>query len=172
MKRSGNFSVELVKPQLVFSAAHFITFRTGAGEEICESLHGHNYAVRCTVWGELNEEGYVIDFIALRDGLAEIVHDLDHKVLLAGSHPRIAVRQENGEIVAEYQGDRWVFPENNCRILPVSNTTAELLAMYISEKLVQRLSEHLRSASRISVGVDENGGQWGNFETVLNGANS
>ncbi len=57
------FRVELQKEQLVFSAAHFITF---AGD-ICECLHGHNYGVRAEVVGPLDENRYVIDFIAFRD---------------------------------------------------------------------------------------------------------
>ena len=58
---SKQFHVSLAKQQLTFSAAHFITFQ----RDVCESLHGHNYAVRCDVFGELNEDYYVIDFIAL-----------------------------------------------------------------------------------------------------------
>ncbi len=39
MNQPSTFRVLLQKEQLVFSAAHFITF---AGD-ICECLHGHNY---------------------------------------------------------------------------------------------------------------------------------
>ena len=85
---SEKFSVLLEKEQLIFSAAHFITF---AGN-ICESIHGHNYRVRCEVTGELDENGYVVDFIALRDALETIVRQLDHKVLLATQSSRIGFR--------------------------------------------------------------------------------
>ena len=63
------FRVQLEKDTMVFSAAHFITFNGN----ICESIHGHNYAVKAEVVGPLDENGYVCDFIALRDGLAKIV---------------------------------------------------------------------------------------------------
>jgi 6-pyruvoyltetrahydropterin/6-carboxytetrahydropterin synthase len=163
MDEQGCYSVELVKEQLVFSSAHFITF----GDEVCESLHGHNYGVRSTVWGRLNEQGYVIDFIALRDSLAEIVRTLDHKVLLPERHPRILLETTQEEIIARYDTKRWVFPREDCQILPISNTTAELLASYIAGQLVNRMGSHLGGITRFSVGVDENNGQWGSFELVL-----
>ena len=72
---------------MVFSAAHFITFNGN----VCESIHGHNYAVKAEVVGPLDENGYVCDFIALRDSLAEIVATMDHKVVLPANHSMIKV---------------------------------------------------------------------------------
>ncbi|MFM7930414.1 MAG: 6-pyruvoyl trahydropterin synthase family protein, partial [Pirellula sp.] len=69
MTEKQEFRVLLHKEQLVFSSAHFITF---AGD-ICECLHGHNYGLKAEVAGELDENRYVIDFIAFRDSLAELV---------------------------------------------------------------------------------------------------
>ncbi len=43
---------------------------------------GHNYGVRAEVVGPLDENRYVIDFIAFRDRLAEIVKRMDHHVIL------------------------------------------------------------------------------------------
>lgn len=158
MDENRQYSVELNKEQLVFSAAHFITF---GDDNVCESLHGHNYGVRCSVQGRLNHQGYVIDFIALRDSLAGIVRRLDHKVLLPGQHPTISVSCENGEVVARFQDRRWIFPAADCMILPVANTTAELLAGYIAGELLASLGPHAAELSGFSVGVDENHGQWG-----------
>ncbi len=87
----STYRVLLQKEQLVFSAAHFITF---AGD-ICECLHGHNYAVKAEVAGPLDENQYVVDFIAFRDTLAEIVKSLDHHVLLPTQHPLIEVCAED-----------------------------------------------------------------------------
>ena len=55
----ATFRVDVTKQQFVFSAAHFITF---AGD-ICERIHGHNYGVRASVSGPLDENRYVVDFI-------------------------------------------------------------------------------------------------------------
>lgn len=156
----AEFKVELAKEQLVFSAAHFITF----GAEVCEALHGHNYRVRCEVSGPLNDQGYVVDFIALRDGLARIVARLDHKTLLPLHHPRILVDEANGEVTAKYAERRWVFPAADCMLLPVKNTTAELLAKWIAEQLQAVVASELAGVVRLRVGVDENHGQWGCYE--------
>ena len=63
-----HFEVALQNESLIFSAAHFITF----GDNICETLHGHNYRVACTIRGELDDHACVIDFIWLRDQLQAV----------------------------------------------------------------------------------------------------
>ena len=155
------FHVHLEKEQLVFSAAHFITF---AGN-ICERLHGHNYGVRADVWGPLDENSYVIDFIALRDELLKITSELDHHVLLPTTHPTISVRQEGAEVIATFEDRRWVFPADDCILLPVANTTAELLAQYIGQRLLDALQSRGARPQRLAIGVDENHGQWGTWES-------
>jgi 6-pyruvoyl-tetrahydropterin synthase len=91
MSNAPTFRVLLQKEQLVFSSAHFITF---AGD-ICECVHGHNYGVRAEVEGPLDENRYVIDFIAFRDSLAGIVKQLDHHMLLPTKHAMILVEEES-----------------------------------------------------------------------------
>ena len=154
------FNVSLEKEQLIFSAAHFITF---AGN-ICESIHGHNYRVRCEVTGELDENGYVVDFIALRDALNTIVRQLDHKVLLPRDSSLIHVSSNDQEVIVQFEQRRWIFPEDNCMILPVTNTTAELLAKFIAQELMKLDDPRLQNAiDEILVAVDENEGQWGTY---------
>lgn len=156
----SEFRVELIKEQLVFSAAHFITF---AGD-ICERIHGHNYGVKATVCGELDENRYVIDFIAFRDALASITRELDHHVLLPKDHPLIKVRSENNEVIASFREKRWVFPEEDCVILPVINTTAEEIAAWMASKVRDALKPAIKHPLKwIEVGIDENFGQWGTY---------
>lgn len=151
------FTVDLEKEHLIFSAAHFITF---GDSNICESLHGHNYRVRCRVTGHLNEHGYVVDFIALRDRLREVVRQLDHHVLLPDRHPQIQV-QVGDEVVVTFAEKRWVFPRSDCMILPIDNTTAERLAEYLFECLQDFWIKHRAVLDSVELGVDENEGQWG-----------
>ncbi|MDA1054170.1 MAG: 6-pyruvoyl tetrahydropterin synthase family protein [Planctomycetota bacterium] len=155
---SENYHVRLCKESMVFSAAHFITFNG----DVCERLHGHNYHVEVHVFGDLDENHYVVDFIALRDSLQQIVTELDHHMLLPTDHPSIRVVTTGSEIEVTFEDRRWVFPRGDCVLLPVSNTTAELLARYIGHRLLDDL-EH-RTGTRIRrlrIAVDENGGQWG-----------
>ncbi len=155
------YRVSLEKDNLVFSAAHFITFNGN----ICESLHGHNYRVKCEVIGPLDENGYVVDFIALRDTLAEIVKRLDHHVLLPTQHSLIKVDQSEQEVTATFAEKRWVFPAEDCVLLPLANTTAELLARFIGGELRSSCRAKFGSKiTRLVVAVDENRGQWGIVE--------
>lgn len=155
------YKVCVQKETMVFSAAHFITF----GDDICESLHGHNYGVKVEVEAALNHQGYVVDFIALRDEMNRLSGTLDHKVILPDRHPLIRVQLQEPEIIVTFRERRWIFPADNCVILPVANTTAELVAAYFGDQLQTWLEEKLGvSANRILVGVDENHGQWGIWE--------
>jgi 6-pyruvoyltetrahydropterin/6-carboxytetrahydropterin synthase len=154
------YRVRLDKEHHVFSAAHFITF----GGNICERLHGHNYRVAVEVDGPLDENQYVIDFIALRDELKAITDELDHHMLLPTGHPLLSVTSGDREVEVVFtpDGRRWVFPRGDCVILPIANTTAELLANYIGQRLLPAI--HRRTGqrpSRLQVAVDENHGQWG-----------
>ena len=155
------FRVSLEKDNLVFSAAHFITFNGN----ICESIHGHNYRVKCEIVGPLDENGYVVDFIALRDSLTEIVGRLDHHVVLPTQHSMIKVVDDGNEVTVTFEAKRWIFPSEDCVLLPIANTTAELMARYIAHELKEKTkSKFGDEISRLIVAVDENRGQWGIVE--------
>lgn len=161
------FRVRLEKEAFVFSAAHFITYHG----DVCEPLHGHNYGVACEIAGPLDENQYVVDFIALRDRLAEITRELDHRVILPANHPLICVAPDEREVLVTFQDRRWIFPRPDCVILPVANTTAELLARYIGGRLLVVLdSQYGFRPSEMVVSVDECRGQWGVFEWKAEGA--
>ncbi len=158
---SEHYFVRVTKDYLVFSAAHFITY---AGD-ICERLHGHNYRVQAEVEGPLDENEYVIDFILLRDTLQTKVAELDHRVLLPTSHPQIRVTADEKEVEAVFQDRRWLFPRCDVVLLPVANTTTELLARHLGHQLLDLLAEADQATPvRLRVGVDENFGQWGFWE--------
>ncbi|HUQ68560.1 MAG TPA: 6-pyruvoyl tetrahydropterin synthase family protein [Planctomycetaceae bacterium] len=151
------FRVRVTKDHLVFSAAHFITFNGN----VCERLHGHNWRMAVEVTGALDENGYVFDFIALRDAAQQLVSELDHRMLLPTGHPMIHVSADDAEVTVRFEGRRWVFPREDCVLLPVANTTAELIARWMAE----RLREKIRATSGhrvdgLSVDVEENFGQW------------
>ncbi|MCX7385586.1 MAG: 6-pyruvoyl tetrahydropterin synthase family protein [Planctomycetales bacterium] len=153
------WSVRVTKDTLVFSAAHFITFN----RSICERIHGHNWRVEAEIQGPLDENHYVFDFIALRDGLQLLVQELDHRVLLPARHPMIQleVSDDEREVTARFENRRWVFPREDCVILPIENTTAELIAQWIGHALIARLKlNHQHGLTRLRISVEENFGQW------------
>ena len=153
-----SYHVRVTKDYLVFSAAHFITYNGN----ICERLHGHNYRVAAELYGPLDENQYVIDFIRLRDALKDIVDRLDHRVLLPTKHHMIKVVEHDGEVTATFEDRRWVFPRQDCVLLPVANTTAEQLACHIAQSLVKQLDAYFAAQPfRLVIEVDENNGQVG-----------
>ncbi len=159
---TDKYHVRIAKEALVFSAAHFITF---AGN-ICERLHGHNYKVAAEVHGPLDENHYVVDFIAVRDALRGIVEELDHHTLLPTVHPQIKISAGARNVDVTFEDRRWSFPREDCILLPVANTTAELLARYIGHRLQDDLAKRTgMRPERLLVAVDECEGQWGVWET-------
>jgi len=146
------YHVRMSKDYLVFSAGHFITY----GGDICERLHGHNYRVTAEVSGPLDANHYVIDFIALRDTLKAIVDELDHHMLLPTRHPLIKVVADEREVTATFRDRRWVFPLGDCILLDVPNTTSELLARYIAERLSDDVCKTTgQRPQRLRIEVDE-----------------
>lgn len=153
---SESYHVSISKDYLVFSAGHFITFDGG----VCERLHGHNYRVTAEVHGPLDENQYVVDFIALRDTLVEIVNELDHHMLLPTQHPLIRVTEDGEETLVTFEERRWIFPRCDCVLLPLANTTTELLGRYIGKRLLNDLEDRTGARpTRVRVSVDECFGQ-------------
>ena len=128
-------SIRVANDDLTFSAGHFITLEDGC----CERLHGHSYRVAVEVGGPLNENQYVIDFVAVRNVLKAILSELDHRVLLPGQHPAIRVSSGPKEVEVSFADRRWVFPADDCLLLPLANTTSEQLAEYIGQRLLAEL---------------------------------
>ena len=166
MQRRGEFRVSVNKDYLVFASAHFITF---AGHR-CEGLHGHNYRVRVTLEGRLNEESwFVFDFVELKRIMRRLCDEIDHLVLLPLQSDRVQVKEEGENVlVAVDNRPRYVFPRRDCALLPIPNTTVEMLA----EMLIDRLRAALKEAgatglTAIEMEVEENFGQTATCRVTL-----
>ena len=152
------FRVQVSKDYLVFASAHFITFR---GHQ-CETLHGHNYRVGVAVEGTVDAEClFVLDFSVLKQITRRLVDEIDHKVLLPTLNPKLGFRDEGDRVAVDYFGEpTYVFPKRDCAMLPIQNSTAEMLAQYLGtrvrEELVRDGYTHL---TRLEFEVEENYGQ-------------
>jgi 6-pyruvoyltetrahydropterin/6-carboxytetrahydropterin synthase len=150
------YKVRVTKDHLVFCSGHFISYE---GDK-CERLHGHNYRATVEIEGDLDENRYVFDFIALKNRTKAITDELDHRMLLATRNPLIALEEEPRSIRVRYRDREWLFPRDDCFLLPVENTTAELLARYIAGRLVEDLQKyHQYRPAVLRVEVEENVGQ-------------
>lgn len=149
------FKVSVDKDYLVFAAGHFITY-----DGVCESLHGHNYRARVEIEGDLDENQLVIDFGTLKKLMRLIVNELDHKMLLPLENPRILLHEDGDEIRVTYGKRKYVFPREDVVLLPIANTTAELLARHLARRLKDELgAAGTRNLSSLSLEVEESFGQ-------------
>ena len=95
-----------------------------------------------------------------------VIATLDHRMLLPTEHTRISVEVDQpnkGEVLVKFEQKRWVFPSEDCVLLPIANTTAELLAQYIGQQLILLLKKSASASGEITsieISVDENRGQW------------
>jgi 6-pyruvoyltetrahydropterin/6-carboxytetrahydropterin synthase len=162
----STFKVQVSKDYLVFASAHFITFK---GHQ-CESLHGHNYRVGVAVEGGVDSEClFVLDFSVLKQITRQKVDAIDHKVLLPTLNPKLAFREDGDRIAVDYFGQpTYVFPRRDCALIPIPNSTAEMLAQYLGTQVRQELSArgytHLTS---LELEVEENYGQSATYREAL-----
>ncbi len=147
--------VRVAKDSFTFSCAHFITFNGNQGER----LHGHNYRVAVEVEGPLDENHYVFDFIALQNLTRAIAGELDHHMLLATRNPLLPVTANDERVRVTFGAKEWIFPREDCILLEIENTTAELLAKLIGERLLHELGARGYSPEAVRVEVEENVGQ-------------
>ena len=166
MLERGEFRVSVTKDYLVFASAHFITF---SGHR-CETLHGHNYRVGVVVEGTLDAESwFVFDFVVLKRIMRALCDAIDHKVLLAKNNPHLTIAEQGDSVTVAYDGKpRYVFPARDCAVLPVPNTTVEMLAKYLTQQLQAQLStEAARGVTAIEMEVEENFGQSATYRIQL-----
>jgi 6-pyruvoyltetrahydropterin/6-carboxytetrahydropterin synthase len=87
--------------------------------------------------------------------------EIDHKVLLPLENPKIQIAEEGESIKVAYEGKpRYVFPRSDCALLPVTNTTVEMLAEMLTNRLRSALDKTgARGLTAIEMEVEENFGQ-------------
>ena len=166
MATRSEFKVSVTKDYLVFASAHFITF---PGHR-CETLHGHNYRTRVAVEGALDPDAhYVLDFAELKHLTKRLVDEIDHKVLLPLENPKLQIAHQGDSVTIAYQGKpRYLFPKSDCVLLPIPNTTVEMLAQYLAGKVRAELAASGAVDVRaVEVEVEENFGQSATYRESL-----
>ena len=153
-----SYKVTVTKDYIVFASAHFITF---AGHR-CEGLHGHNYRATVTVEGDLDPDAwFVFDFVVLKRLMKQLCDDIDHVVLLPLESDRVKVSVDGDIVNVAVDGKpRYVFPRRDCALLPIPNTTVEMLAKLLAERLKAEIDKlGGRNINAIVMEVEENFGQ-------------
>jgi 6-pyruvoyltetrahydropterin/6-carboxytetrahydropterin synthase len=136
-----------------FSACHFIP-----RHEKCSRLHGHSYILRLRLEGDIGQDGMVMDFVTLKKELRAFAAEMDHMVLLPAKSRDASISSSDGSVEVVTCGKRYVFPEEDVRMLDVTVTTAEEMSRMLTDRLVSdvRFPSNVKS---VAIGLDEERGQ-------------
>jgi 6-pyruvoyltetrahydropterin/6-carboxytetrahydropterin synthase len=158
---SRTFSIEVAKDYFNFASAHFLIFANGQREP----LHGHNYQVSVRMEGELDRAGVVLDFITFKPMVKRICDSLDHRTLIQSASPILKVRKRAKEVEVRYKQQKIILPKQDVILLPLANTSTELLAEHVAEQIRRQVKQQFRGAKirALVVGVEEARGQRGYY---------
>lgn len=70
-----------IEKEFVFDSAHFLPFV--AENHKCRKLHGHTYKIIIGIEGEVDAQGWLIDFAEISAEVNPIIARLDHTLLNA-----------------------------------------------------------------------------------------
>ena len=162
------YSISLSKDRFKFSASHFTLF----SKERAESLHGHNYQISLTAnFKEIHREtGLAIEFSELKKAIKNLCDELDEKILLPTRSPYLKTNrqpavtdQSQNNIEVRFNNRFYSFPEEECRLLDLVNTSSECLAHWFHKKLKTPLEEI--GVQDYSIHLSESQGQSVSFRT-------
>jgi len=157
---SEHYAIRVYKQYFNFASAHFLIFADGSREP----LHGHNYQVQVLVEGALGDADIVVDFIPFKPLVRRICDSLDHKTLLPRDNAHLEITTTDASIeVGHTDGSRFVFPASDVLILPIPNTSTEMLARFIGREMAMNIPKQLPEAeiTSLEVQVEESAGQSG-----------
>lgn len=167
MAGKANFSIDVAKENLKFSAAHFIAY-----PGFREPLHGHNYQVGVHVEGRLARTGYVIDFGLIKKLTKEIVDRLDQRTIIPGKSDCLKIdRPREGVVRVRYEHDEFILPAADVCVVPIVHSSAEELARYIWDELARALGGRgaLAEVTTMEVSVAEGPGQSAHYRNLTEG---
>jgi 6-pyruvoyltetrahydropterin/6-carboxytetrahydropterin synthase len=156
LDRQSLTRIEISKEYLNFSAGHFTIF--SATER--ESLHGHNFQVRCTVDALVGANGMAFDYVMLKRVLKELCDALDERLLLPERSPHLRVAREGGGVTVWFDDQRLTFLDRDVLLLPIRNVTIEELSTLLLTRLRARPELADPSIQAIALAVSSGSGQW------------
>jgi 6-pyruvoyltetrahydropterin/6-carboxytetrahydropterin synthase len=117
----------MIEREWEFSAAHRLE-----GHPKCGRLHGHNYRLKVILSAEVSYDGMVMDFANVDLIVKPLIDLLDHHYI--ASKNNIALRDP---YLAAAKAER---PEDVIE-LPITASTAELIAEWFFEQIAELLEE-------------------------------
>ena len=149
------------KEKIRFSSAHVIP-----EYEKCGRLHGHTYAVHVKLYGEPDDKGIIIDFSIIKENLKDIIKKIDHKIILPKYSKFAKIKIEKNSININTLGKTYIFPKEDCILLPIDSTSAEKLSCYILDNFIRKIKNY-KNIVKIELGIDEGFGQGARVSIVM-----
>src|SRR5262249_31691013 len=113
---------------------------------------------------ELEHAGDGLDFIRFKPLVKQICDALDHRTLIQTSSSAISVRTNVREVEILYKKQKLLLPRGDVILLPIVNTSTELLAEYIAGQIKRKVQQNFAAKIRyMQVAVEEARGQRGIF---------
>lgn len=151
-----NYSIKVYKQYFNFAASHFLIFDDGTREP----LHGHNYRVMIKGEASTLHADMVFDFLDIKPIVREVCDSLDHKLLLPKENNKIEIYEDDTNIKVKTQDSHFSFPKSDVLLLPIPNTSAERLAVYINKNVRQLVLERFNFVfASLEIEVEETPGQ-------------
>lgn len=150
-----SFEVYVSKEDFKFHAAHFVAF-----QGYRERLHGHNYKCGVRLFGsrQIAGDGYVLDFGDVKKAVRVVCKQLNEHFICPMLSDVLTIdtttitpegegcagndknADSNGSVTLTCQdGSVFVFPRNDCVMLPIVHATAEELAVYLWSRILEGL---------------------------------
>ncbi|KAG7385414.1 hypothetical protein PHYPSEUDO_001543 [Phytophthora pseudosyringae] len=160
------FKVHVSKDYMKFNAAHFIAYKG-----FREKLHGHNYRLAVTITGQVGSDGYVVDFGEIKKISRVICKDLNESFLVPMNSDSLKISFDgtNVHLVTEDMA-KFSFPKADCSLLPIVHSSAEELAIYISNQLIDAFTLVAlldRGVRKIEVSISEANQQFASYERTI-----
>ena len=152
-----NYSIKVYKQYFNFACSHFLIFEDGSREP----LHGHNYRVMIKGDAPNLKSDMVFDFLDIKPIVRDVCNSLDHKLLLPGENIKLNIEtRDKNYFVKTPDSSEFSFPKQDVLILPISNTSAERIAIYISSEIRRITQEKFNfKFTCLEVEVEETPGQ-------------
>lgn len=111
----------------------------------------------------MDHAGVVLDFITFKPLVKQVCDALDHRTLIQTESPIIKVNRRGQEIEVRYKTQRLLLPRQDVILLPLVNTSTELLAEHVADQIRREVRKKFPQSRirNMEVGVEEARGQRG-----------
>jgi 6-pyruvoyltetrahydropterin/6-carboxytetrahydropterin synthase len=157
IRLEAQFSIKVYKQYFNFAASHFMIFENGTREP----LHGHNYRVMFRGVAPQLSGDMVFDFLDIKPIIRDLCNTLDHKLIIPKDHPLIRIDcSEKNTVITTPDECQFSIPTTDVLLLPILNSSAELIAVHISQEVRRIVFEKYQfKFSELEIEVEETPGQ-------------